>query len=248
MSIGGAAYWYRPLMFGLTAVLLALAIVELASTAASPWGQGLIASDVTKGYLVGAQRFLDTGTPYSPHQLAGPWALDYHSFIHPPTALILFVPFLVLPLPIWWVLPLGLTIWCVYRLQPAPWAWPLMAACLIWPRSIGSLLAGNTDMWVMAFVASGAVWGWPVAGIAIKPTFAPLAVVAIRRRSAWIAGALTVAFIVLTLPAWRDWISVVGNAGLAPEYSLLNLPLALLPVFALSGQRPRALSASPPGR
>ena len=185
---GWASRFYRPTMFGLATVILGLAVYELVTTAVTPSGQELIAADVTQGYLAGAQRFVNTGSPYTAKQLAGPWVLGYHSFIHPPAALLLFVPFLFVPLPLWWILPIATTVWCVAWLRPLPWTWPLLAFCLIWPRSIGSLLAGNTDIWATAFVAAGAVWGWPVVALIIKPTFAPLAIVAVRRRSAWLAG------------------------------------------------------------
>jgi hypothetical protein len=221
-------------MVGLSIVLLALAAYQLIETAATPWGQGLIGSDVSKGYLVGAQRFLDTGSPYTDQQIAGPWALDFHSFIHPPAALPLFVPFLVLPLPLWWAIPGLVTLLAIYRLRPAPWTWPLMAACLVWPRSTGAILAGNSDIWAMTAVAAGAVWGWPIVAIAIKPTFAPLALVAVRRRSAWIVGIAGVAVMLPLLPLWFDWLQVIGNARLGPAYSLLNLPLVLIGAIGYS--------------
>ena len=224
-----------PVLFGLTMVLLALAVYSLLAVAATPWGQGLLGADVVKGYLPGAQRFLDTGSPYTPEQLAGPWPLDYHSFIHPPAALGLFVPFLVLPLLLWWLIPSLITVVALWKLHPARWTWPLMAACLVWPRSTGSILAGNSDIWVMAAVAAGAVWGWPVAVLVIKPTFAPLAIVGLGRRSTWVAAALVGLGILLTLPLWIDWLQVVGNAHLGAAYSLLNLPLPAIGLAAYLG-------------
>lgn len=224
-----------PVSFGLTVVLLALAAYSLVAVASTPWGQGLLGSDVVKGYLPGAQRFLDTGSPYTPEQLAGPWPLDYHSFIHPPAALGLFVPFLVLPLVLWWLVPLLVTGAALWKLHPARWTWPLMAACLVWPRSTGSILAGNSDIWVMAAVAAGAVWGWPVAALIIKPTFAPLAIVGLGRRSTWVATAIVGVGVLLTLALWIDWLQVVGNAHLGAAYSLLNLPLAAIGFIAYLG-------------
>jgi hypothetical protein len=229
---------------GLTVVLLALAGLEL--VALNAMYPVILFSDPVVGYFPGAQRFLDTGSPYAPEQVAGAWSLGAHSFIHPPAALALFVPFLALPLPLWWVLPLGFTAWAVWRLRPAPWTWPLMAACLLWPRSTGSLLAGNSDMWAMAFVAAGTLWGWPVALLAIKPTFAPLALIGIRRRWTWIAGVVWLALVAVTLPLWLEWLRVTANAGLSPTYSVNNLPLVLLPLVAWAGrcQRPSAVSSA----
>lgn len=230
----GRRSFIRPIAFGAAVVLLALAAWSLAVTAITqPY---FLATDISGGYLPGAQRFLDTGSPYTADQLAGPWTIGVHTFIHPPAALALFLPFLVLPLALWWAVPLGLTAYAVWRLRPAPWAWPVMALCLCWPRSTGALLTGNSDMWAMAAVAAGAVWGWPVALLAIKPTFAPLALVGVRCRSTWLAAAAGLAFMAVTLPLWVQWWTAIGNAGLGWGYSLLNLPLVLLPAVAWLGR------------
>lgn len=214
-------------------ILIAAAQSLLAWWATDP---NLIGSDLRYGYLVGAQRFLETGSPYSPDQLAGPWTLGAHSFVHPPAALPLFASFLILPLPLWWVLPLGITGYAIARQRPAPWAWVVMALCLAWPRSVGSVLVGNTDIWAMAAVAAGTIWGWPVVLLAIKPTFAPLALVGARRRSTWIAGVAGLAFVIVTAPLWLDWWTAIRNAHLDWTYSLWNLPLVVLPLVAWAGR------------
>ena len=197
------------------------------------------------GYLTGARRFVETGSPYLPSQVAGPWTLGPHSFIHPPAALALFVPFLVLPAFLWWAIPLGVTAFVIIRLRPASWTWPLMAACLVWPRSAGSLLAGNTDMWSMAFVAAGAMWGWPAALLVVKPTVAPLALIG-GRRALW-AGLIVIALCAALLPLWFEYAVVIGNAGVDWTYSLLNLPLVVLPAIAWLG-RQRTVDAVGTGR
>lgn len=236
---GARSRWYRPLAFGTTVTLLTIAAVRLIVVHAE--NPHYLASDLLKGYLVGAQRFLDTGSPYLPEQIAGPWSLDVHSFIHPPSAMLLFVPFLWLPILVWWIVPLGLTGLVLWRLQPAPWTWPVMALCLCWPRSTGALLTGNSDIWAMSFVAAGAIWGWPVVLLLIKPTFAPLAVVGARQRSTWLAGSVTLGAVALTAPLWLDFVTVIGNVGLGYSYSLLNLPLVAIPFVAWIGRRrPRA--------
>ncbi len=225
--------WYRPVALGLTAVLLALAGVRLLAVAsgsfARDWGFG---NGDLVGYTDGARRFLETGSPFTLEQLSGPWVLGPHSFIHPPAALPLFLPFLVLPWILWWLIPLAVTAFAILRLRPAMWAWPLMALCLCWPRSAGAIVVGNTDIWVMAFLAAGAWLGWPLALLVVKPTFAPLAIIGIRRRSAWLAGAAVAALSLVALQLWIDWLTVIRNAGLSPGYSLLNLPLVLIPVIA----------------
>jgi hypothetical protein len=114
-----------------------------------------------------------------------------------------------------------------------------MSLCLAWPRSAGSLLAGNTDMWAMAFVGAGAVAGWPLALLVIKPTFAPVALIGSTRRSMWIAGVIAATGSLLFLPLWVEYFSVIRNSGLGLDYILLNLPLVLLPVVAWAGSRRR---------
>lgn len=224
-------------MLGLALVLLAFAAMLATTPRAIEWAglYGFGNGDLTRGYLVGAQRFLETGSPYAPATVQGPWYLGPWSFIHPPTALVLFVPFLWLPLWLWWAVPLAVTALCLYRLHPAPWTWPLMALALVWPRSVTSIVAGNTDMWAMAFVAAGAVWGWPAALLAIKPTFAPLAVVSVRRRGFWLAALVGALLSLPTLPLWLDYARVIGNVGLGPTYSLYNLPLIAIPFVGWLG-------------
>jgi hypothetical protein len=230
----------------MTSLLLILAFAwELAATWNSEWAT-LYAGGDLGGYVEGARRFLATGSPYLPEQVSGPWALQAHSFVHPPAALALFVPFIALPAILWWVLPLGLTGWAVAKLRPARWTWPLLLLCLIWPRSIGSLLAGNSDMWAMAIVALGAVFAWPFVLLVIKPTFAPLALIGARRRSWWIALALVGALNLLVLPLWLDYLAVVRNSQLRADYSLLNLPLVALPAIAWLG-RSRPPAETPAG-
>jgi hypothetical protein len=97
-------------------------------------------------------------------------------------------------------------------------------------------------MWTMAFVAAGAVWGWPAVAIAFKPTFAPLALIGASRRSTWL-GAIPVAiFVIVTWGLWADWLTVIEDASLAPTYSLLNVPLVAIPVVAWLGKGPRPAS------
>ena len=229
----------------MTTLLLVVAFAwELLGTWNSDWAR-LYAGGDLGGYLDGARQYLATGSPYRPEQLAGPWQLEPHSFVHPPPALALFVPFLVLPAVLWWAIPLGVTAWSLVRLRPARWAWPLLVLCLIWPRSIGSLLAGNSDMWAMAIVAAGAVFAWPLLLLVIKPTFAPLALIGIRRRSWWVAAAAVAAVSLPMLPLWLDYVTVVRNSQLRVDYSLLNLPLVVLPAIAWLG---RARPAEPAAR
>ena len=224
----------------------ALALVHLSVVnTARP---GLLGSDLVHGYLVGARRFLDTGSPYLAEQLAGPFELGYHSFIHPPSALPLFVPFLWLPAILWWMLPIAITAYALYRLRPTPWSLATMALLLCWPRSTGALLTGNTDIWAMAAVAAATVWGGAAVALIIKPTFAPLALIAIKQRSTWMAGAVVAGTSLLMAPLWIQWLSVIRNADLPLTYSLLNLPLVALPLVGWLGRTGQTATATSDGR
>lgn len=111
-------------------------------------------------YMRDAQRFLATGTPYSPLQLAGPYELGGEIFLYPPIALALFVPFTFLPALLWWVVPLGVIGVSVYRWRPAPWTWPLIAFAIAWPRTVelswlGTPTCGFRRWWPWACSSAG---------------------------------------------------------------------------------------------
>jgi hypothetical protein len=183
------------------------------------------------------QRWLTDGSYYLPHQLASPYDFELMvDVVYPPNALFLFVPFAVLPAPLWWLIPLAVLGWVFWHLRPAAWAWLVVALLLAWPRAIGAFLFGNSDIWVAAAVAGATYWGWPAVALVLKPTMLPLAIIAVRRRSFWIAaiglGALSLAM----LPLWRDYLTAMLNARIPLDYSLGSLPLALLPLAAWVGR------------
>ncbi|HEV8488503.1 MAG TPA: hypothetical protein VGQ58_01805 [Candidatus Limnocylindrales bacterium] len=228
----------------MTTLVLAIGFAwQVIATWNSEWAR-LYAGGDLGGYLEGARRFLETGSPYLAEQVTGRWTLEPHSFVHPPAALALFVPFLVLPAVLWWAIPLGITGWAIARLRPARRTWPLLVLCLIWPRSIGSVLAGNSDIWVMAIVAAGLVLHWPFALLIIKPTFVPLSLLGFGRRSWFVAHLAVAAAMVATWALWVEYLAVVRNSQLRLDYSLLNLPLVVLPVIAWLGRaRPQEPAA-----
>ncbi len=237
MSRPAWARWYLPTIVGLTIVIGALAVYEFIDVARSQWARDwAFGNGDLVGYLDGARRFLETGSPYLPEQIAGPWQLGPHSFIHPPPALVLMVPFLWLPAILWWAIPLVVTIGLVALWRPQPWTWPLIALCLLWPRSPGLILTGNTDLWATMFVALGVQFGWPFVLLVIKPTFAPLALLAVRARPFWIGVVVCAIAMLPFLGLWFQYIPVVRNTDVDATYSLLNLPLVAIPVIAWFGR------------
>ena len=187
-------------------------------------------------YVRGAQRFLDTGTPYAPTQLEGPYPIFGEIFLYPPIALALMVPFVWLPAPLWWLMPAAVLVWAMWTWKPSPWAWPVLAACLAWPRTLGAIVAGNTDLWIAAFLAAGLVRGWPLAFVVLKPTVAPLVLFGAKRWRQALPGVAIVAVLsLLALPLWPQYLTSLANLDdPSPRllYSLPSLPLLLVPVVA----------------
>ena len=134
-------------------------------------------------------RWLADGQWYLPHQLEGEFVFQQMvDNLYPPLALLLFVPTALLPPVLWWAVPIGLLAYALYRWRPSPWAWAAIAILMIWPRSIGAFLYGNSDIWVMTAVTGGLLVGWPLVLILLKPSFAPLLLLRARDRSLWIAA------------------------------------------------------------
>jgi hypothetical protein len=113
-----------------------------------------------------------------------------------------------------------------------------MLATLIWPNTADSLWAGSSNLWIVAGVAGGLIWGWPAAVIAFKPSFAPFMLIGVRRRSSWIAVALLAALSVAMLSEWFRYVTVLRNLDSPGAlYSLGDLPLLLVPVIAWAARR-----------
>lgn len=185
------------------------------------------------GYMAAVERWLSTGSPYLPEDVETSSTWSRWTFLHPPVALAVMLPFSVLPPLLWYVVPIAAVSWAVLHWRPAVWAWPLLAACLVWPRSGAMLVVGNTDLWLTAFVCLGLRFSWPAVLIAIKPSFAPLALLGIRDRRWW-AGAAILAIVSLSFGSlWIEWLQVLLNTATAVTYSLLALPLvAGVPLIA----------------
>jgi hypothetical protein len=125
---------------------------------------------------------------------------------YPPAILYLTVPFVFLPAVLWWVIPLATTGYCIWRLRPASWTFPVFALLAIWPRTAAIVLFGNTAMWLVAAVAvSLAFQPWVSALIFLKPSPAmlPFALIGIRHRSWWITSGVLLA---ASLPFAGLWV------------------------------------------
>jgi hypothetical protein len=226
----------RVALLGITGCLLGLAAAELAilatQTVAVTTPEYEFGQD-HRFYVDVARRWLETGVFYLPHQTVGPYSVTLMSdVLYPPTALLLFVPFTLLPWPVWWLIPLGTLGYVLASLRPALWSWPLLAAIVLWPRTLGAIVYGNTDLWIAAAVAAGIKLGWPLALIALKPTFLPLLLVLGRDRRTWFA-LLVVALAGLPfLRLWPDYVLAMQNLRIGWDYSLASLPLVCLSLVA----------------
>lgn len=189
-------------------------------------------------YMGAATAWLHGGQFFEPYQLAGPYQISAGDILYPPVALILFVPFTVLPAVLWWLIPLVAVAGMLIRLRPQRWAWPLLAACVAWPTTPLKVLTGNPVMWAVAALALGVVYAWPSVLVLIKPSLFPFALFGARSRSWWIALGVFVAVSVPFGSLWVDWgRSLLDAQGGGLAYSSLEIPMLALPVVAWLGRR-----------
>jgi hypothetical protein len=203
---------------------------------------GYVALDLSH-YLDGTRRWLESGSPYLADEVNAEFSYAPLTFLHPPVALFLFVPFLALPSGLWIGIPLVVIGWSIVSWRPARWAWPLVALAACSPSFRAAVVLGNSDLWVGAFVALGLRYSWPAALIAFKPSLLPFVAIGAGRR-AW-----HVAIVVLAIAAipfgslWLDWIAVIDHSPATWSYSVLSLSwLLVLPVSWWSG-RPHPATA-----
>jgi hypothetical protein len=229
----------RPVWIGLTIVLLVLAAVEAVVLFGIIDGQRAVGTDL-EYYRFVAQRWLDSGVYYTDRQLAGPYQVQTQvDNMYPPHALYLFVPFVALPGILWWVVPLGVVAWVVWWCRPATWAWPILAAIVLFPKTPNQIIYGNTDMWVAAAIAAGVRWGWPSILTTFKPSLAFFALLGIRSRRWWVA---VLGLAVVSAPfvgLWLLYPQVMRNSSAQFYYSLSNLPFFVLPIVAWLGSSRR---------
>jgi hypothetical protein len=189
-------------------------------------------------HIDAARRLLETGTPYWPWQIAGPYQIGDGAILYPPTAFLLFIPFIWLPAALWWAVPIAILVVGLAVHRPPLWALAVIGGLLAFEKSLNVYVFGNPSMWIVAAIAAGTVLAWPFVLVLAKPTFAPIALLGARRRSWWVAAALLAVLSIPFLRVWLDWFAVVRNSNVDLTYNLPTLPLMLTPVIAwLSGVR-----------
>lgn len=198
----------------MTLVLLAIAALEgwyLFSNITTP--------DVTLGldyriYMERTHSWLAGDGFYQAHQLAGPYTVTEHPrpAFYPPVLLYLTVPFTVLPAVLWWAIPLSIIGYCLWRLRPPMWTWPILALVLVYPRTWMVLAYGNPSLWVYAALMAGLVWTFPAPWVMLKPTFAPFALLGIRRRRWWLGAGIGLLLAIPFGAMWLDYLTILRNA------------------------------------
>jgi hypothetical protein len=239
-------------MAGLSAVILAAGIAYLRDAIPYWTSAGIWGCDYTA--LTGAaSRWLTGGGFYVPYQVAGPYEVAAHTgadspIMYPPTMLLLFVPFTILPALLWWLIPLAVTAWVVASHRPRPLVWPVLALLALFPMTLWAVATGNPTLWMMAAVALGTRYGWPAVVLVLKPTLAPFALIGITGRSWWLALAALALLSLAFLPMWADYLAVASNVRtpMGALYSFNHVPALLIPVVAWLGRserRPRRTSS-----
>ncbi len=223
-------------MLAVTLVLVLFALLEawvILSAVTRP--------EVTVGldlhmYLARTTDWLNGLGFYRARQLQGPYLIADGDALYPPTFLLLLVPFSVgLPVILWWLVPIVTIAFAVIQSRPAWWAWPILPAILVYPRTWEVLLYGNPSLWALAALAAGAVCAWPAALAILKPTLAPFALIGVRDRCWWLVLAVIV---VASLPfagLWPDYARALVDAQnpRSWEYTLGEWPIAMGMVLAL---------------
>lgn len=196
-------------------------------------------------YLVATERWLSQGSPYDPRFIAEPFVYDDIAFIHPPVALVLFAPFLLLPAVLWWTLPLAIVGWILWAYRPSAIGLTAILLIIALPLTLEKVLVGNSIMWVTAFVGLGIRFGWAWALLIIKPLFAPLILLGAADRRTWIGLVAVALFSGMFGTLWLEWAETVRNFRGPPAYTLLDLPMALIPIVAWLARSPERVAAVP---
>jgi hypothetical protein len=191
-----------------------------------------------------AQAWLGGAPMYPAFELEGSFPIGgFGLILYPPITNALFVPTLLLPLPLWWLIPAAIVGAAVYRLRPKGRWLLVIGLCLLFPNSVDLIVAGNPDMWIAAALAIAIYWRPAAAFVFLKPSLFPLGLIGIRSRGWWAVVAVFGAVSLVLLPQTLDWLTVLRNgqggmAGGHPSgiiYSIMDLPLLGVPLVAWAG-------------
>lgn len=177
---------------------------------------------------------------YLPHQLAGPYIVQNGDSLYPPPTVLLFVPFLFLPAPLWYIIPLAITAGVIVYHRPALWAWPIIAVIPVvnWYLRF-EITKGNPGLWTLALLSLGTVKPFFSPFVAAKWGLAPFALFGVRHREWWVGLAVALGISALFLPMWFDYGRAMLNAskGGYLDYILGEWMMMCIPLVAWAARR-----------
>jgi hypothetical protein len=240
-----ARAWWVATRLSLAVLLMWLAVVVWGLVATPAQGMDRVL------YMSATDSWLAGHGLYRPEQLAGPYAIDRGFAVdplYPPPILYLTVPFRFLPPVLWWAVPMAMTVWCVATLRPRPWTWPVLLGLMLFPTSWLEFFWGGPSMWILAFAAAGARYGWPSVMVLMKPTVALFALLGSQRRSWRIALVLLLLACIPFGGLWVDWVraAIVDPTNGGILYSLGYVPVMCIPLVAWLGSSNRRMPHSKP--
>ena len=212
-----AARRARLVAFGLRALIVAL-LAMVALQVATIWIPNMQNGEAPPGmdygfYVERTQSWLAGGGFYRDRQLHGPYVIDNGDALYPPPIVLLILPWaLGAPAVLWWAIPIALVAFALRALRPPLWAWVVLAAVLVYKRTLIAIVLGNPAIWGFAGILAGAAWGAPGLLALVKPVLAPFALVGAWRRSWWMGLAVVALVAIAFAPMWPDYIRVLVDA------------------------------------
>jgi hypothetical protein len=228
----------RPALIAAVLSLFAWAVIQLVAIHQGASLRGEIGYDF-RLYDGIARHFLQTGEMYYSHQLAGPYVGLGTVNIYPPVAMYLFMPFVLLPAILWWVVPLTVIVAALNRLRPPLWWWLAFAVAINLPipsQFLVGLVYGNTLMWTVAGICAAAAFGPFLAWTVIaKPVDFLFALPFVWRSPRGLA--LGIAASLVLLPFWFDWVAAIANMTGRPGifYAASGWPVLAVCLLARMG-------------
>ena len=135
--------WFR--VWTIPAVFAAV-IVAVITVVRFEYAVAYLEPGIDYDTVIGATKDFLAGNGFYPaRQLDGPWEYTHvkpelpAAILYPPDALILFIPFTILPGALWWAIPFAVTAWALWRMRPHPAAWLAIILLLGVPDSRESI-------------------------------------------------------------------------------------------------------------
>jgi len=191
-------------------------------------------------YMEATRRWLGGGPFYEPYQLAGPYAVGFGDILYPPQMLALFVPFTVLPWPLWYAIPAAITVGSIVAWRPAAWSWvAILLVATVWMWTFLVWCFGTPTIWFIALVALGLRHAPTAALILLKPSIAPFALIGMRDRRWWLFVVAGAASCLLCWPLFVQWVTVMANIrGTDALYSIRDFRAPVHPADRVARETP----------